>query len=115
MPGETVPIDATADDATADDATDEDCGSLRPLLRALPTARADGRNPLMVKSAGVDVCVTDGMTANKEQWFLFGVTLRLRLELAVRSNRAAALTASEAAAGALLSLFSQFAPGAVAN
>ncbi len=70
--------------------------------------RADGRNPLIRSSTGGEVCIMDGMTANKEQWFLFTFTPQLRVELEVRGAQAAQVLTSEAAAAAFLPLFARF-------
>lgn len=67
-----------------------------------------GRNPLIVPSAGMDVCVMDGMTANKEQWYVFTFLPHLRVEVEFTGPQAARLLTTQAAAGHLMPLYQQF-------
>ena len=70
--------------------------------------KADGRNPLIVPQAGLDVCVMDGMDADKEHWFTFSFTPQLRLELELIGTKAGKITSTATAAEHLVPLFAQF-------
>ena len=70
--------------------------------------KADGRNPLIVQQAGLDVCVMDGLDADKEHWFTFSFTPQLRLELELVGVKAGEIQTSAAAAEHLAPLFAQF-------
>jgi hypothetical protein len=77
--------------------------------------KADGRNPLIVQQSGRDVCVMDGMDADKEHWFTFSFTPQLRVELELIGARAGELKTTAAASAHLMPLFARFKPANAPN